>query len=132
MGHILANTTKDKAKVKLDYEKVRDFSRADEEWQKWINRTLCAFSGTGYKEVIIDREHANRHPEDNEIVFSRLSAATTDGIAYHLVQKFEDMEPGSTFVNGTMELPSKVKRQKTYVSNWRTLPFIQASKELIM
>jgi hypothetical protein len=94
MGNIMSNTVKDKAKVKLDSEKIRDFAGADDEWQKWKNRTLCAFSGTGYKEVITDKEYAHRHPDDNEIVFSRLSAATTDGIAYHLVQKFEDTRDG--------------------------------------
>ena len=73
MRNFIPYSAQDKAKVKLDSEKIRDFAGADE-WQKWKNRTLCAFSGTGYKEVIMDKEYAKGHPEDNEIVFSFVRA----------------------------------------------------------
>jgi hypothetical protein len=94
MGNLISSSGQEKVKVKLNSETIRDFAGTDDGWQKWKNRTLCAFSCTGYKEVTKNKEYARRHPDDNEIVFSRLSAATTDGIAYHLVQKFEDTRYG--------------------------------------
>lgn len=94
MGNKFTSSNSDKKKVKMTSTKVVDFSGADEDWHKWKNKTLCAFSGTGYSEVLKDREHADNNPEDNEIVFSQISSATTDGIAYHLVQKFEDARDG--------------------------------------
>jgi hypothetical protein len=93
MGNVM-NNNQDKKKVKMTSTKIVDFTGADEDWQKWKNKTLCAFSGTGYTEILHNKGHADKNNEDNEIVFSQLSSATTDGIAHHLVQKFEDTRDG--------------------------------------
>eukprot|EP00957_Ditylum_brightwellii_P059031 4477292-Ditylum_brightwellii.AAC.1 len=61
-----------------------------EEWQKWKNRTECTLDGSGYIRIVIDREYAQRLHNQNRVVFSQLSVATSGGTVFHLVKNFED------------------------------------------
>ena len=80
--------------MKLEAQKIKDFTGGHEEWQKWKSRTECAFSGSGYERVLEDQEYAIDHERLNKVVYSQLAAATVDGVAYHLVQQFETEKNG--------------------------------------
>jgi hypothetical protein len=76
--------------LKLEAQKIKDFSGGHEDWAKWKSRTQCAFSGSGYKRVLEDEVYAAMNDCLNKVVYSQLAAATVDGVAYHLVSKHEE------------------------------------------
>lgn len=80
--------------LKLEAQKIKDFSGNHEEWPKWKSRTECAFNGSGYEKIIESAEYATQHARMNKVVFSQLAAATVDGVAFHLVQEFELTKDG--------------------------------------
>ena len=80
--------------MKLEAQKIKDFTGGHEDWQKWKSRTECAFSGSGYERVLDDMEYAVANERLNKVVYSQLAAATVDGVAYHLVQQFETDKNG--------------------------------------
>ena len=80
--------------LKLEAQKIKDFSGNHDEWQKWKSRTECAFSGSGYERILDDINYAQKYPRLNKIVYSQLAAATVDGTAYHLVQQVEISKDG--------------------------------------
>ena len=80
--------------LKLEAQKVKDFSGNFSEWPKWKSWTECAFDGSGYELILSDAEYAARHERMNKIVYSQLSAATVDGNAHHLVKAYEDEKDG--------------------------------------
>jgi hypothetical protein len=80
--------------LKLKTQKIKDFGGAHDDWAKWKGRTECAFSGSGYERVLDDLGYATAHPRLNKVVYSQLASATVDGVAYHLVQKFETDKDG--------------------------------------
>jgi len=75
--------------LKLEAQKIKDFTGAHDDWAKWKSRTECAFSGSGYEQILEDRNFAMTHERLNKVVYSQLASATVDGVAYHLVQQFE-------------------------------------------
>ena len=81
--------------LKLEAQKVRDFSGNFSEWPKWKSRTECAFDGSGYEKILSDSDFAARHARMNKIVYSQLSAATVDGNAHHLVKAHDDEKDGN-------------------------------------
>ena len=94
----LDNVTRDPrglTTLKLEAQKIKEFSGAPEDWQKWKSRTECALRGTGYENILSDSIYAFRHPRMNMVVYSQISAATVDGIAYHLVRRFEPTTDGN-------------------------------------
>ena len=80
--------------LKLEAQKVKEFSGDFNEWQKWKSRTECAFDGSGYEQILADKDYAIKHKKMNKIVYSQLSAATVDGNAHHLVKAHEDIKDG--------------------------------------
>ena len=88
-----ASETRDSS-LKLEAQKVKDFSGDFGEWPKWKSRTKCAFAGSGYEKILSDPEYAVKHQQKNKIVFSQLSAATVDGNAHHLVKQHEEENDG--------------------------------------
>jgi len=103
MGTILSQTTQattiatthqGETNLKLEAQKIKDFTGGHEDWQKWKSRTECAFSGSGYERVLDDREFSNNNLRLNKVVYSQLAAATVDGVGYHLVQQFEEEKDG--------------------------------------
>ena len=80
--------------LKLEAQKIKDFSGNFAEWQKWKSRTECAFNGSGYSEILSDPDYAYANPRHNSIVYSQLAAATVDGNAHHLVKEFEATQDG--------------------------------------
>lgn len=80
--------------LKLESQKIVEFSGRFEEWQKWKNRTQCAFDGSGYESILLDRGFATQRMDMNRIVYSQLSVATSGGTAYHLVKQFESEKDG--------------------------------------
>ena len=89
-----SNEARGETNLKLEAQKIKDFTGGHEEWQKWKSRTECAFSGSGYERVLEDHEYAIDHERLNKVVYSQLAAATVDGVAYHLVQQFETEKNG--------------------------------------
>jgi hypothetical protein len=80
--------------LKLEAQKIKDFSGGHEDWAKWKSRTQCAFSGSGYERVLEDEVYAALNERLNKVVYSQLAAATVEGVAYHLVSKHEDTKNG--------------------------------------
>jgi hypothetical protein len=83
-----------KTNLKLEAQKIKDFSGGHEDWAKWKSRTQCAFSGSGYERVLEDEVYAAMNERLNKVVYSQLPAATVEGVAYHLMSKHEDMKNG--------------------------------------
>ena len=81
-------------RLKLEGQKITPFTGNMDEWPRWKTRTLCAFSGTGYEQVLEDHLFAVTHPALNKVVYSQLLLATVEGTAYHLVHKHEDDSNG--------------------------------------
>jgi hypothetical protein len=67
--------------LKLEAQKIKDFTRGQKDWPKWKSPTKCAFSGNGYERFLEDLEYATANERLNEVVYSQLAAATVEGIA---------------------------------------------------
>jgi hypothetical protein len=91
---IVTPSKEEASNLKLEAQKIKDFSGTSDDWQKWKNRTRCAFSGSGYEPILDNEEYARDHPRMNNIVYSQLAAATADGIAFHLVAEHETTSNG--------------------------------------
>jgi hypothetical protein len=87
-------TAKGATNLKLEAQKIKDFSGAHDDWAKWKSRTECAFSGSGYERILEDQSYATKQTRLNKVVYSQLASATVDGVAYHLVQQFEATKNG--------------------------------------
>jgi hypothetical protein len=83
-----------KTNLKLEAQKIKDFTGGNEDWAKWKSRTQCTFSGSGYERVLEDEVYAAMNKCLNKVVYSQLAAATVEGVAYHLVSKHEDTKNG--------------------------------------
>ena len=64
--------------LKLEAQKVKEFSGDFNEWQKWKSRTECAFDGSGYEQILADKNYAIKHKKINKIFCSQLSVATVE------------------------------------------------------
>jgi hypothetical protein len=40
--------------LKLEAQKIKDFTGGHKDWPKWKSQTKCAFSGSGYERVLED------------------------------------------------------------------------------
>ena len=80
--------------LKLESQKIVEFSGRMEDWQKWKNRTECALDGSGYEEILTDESYALSHPRESRIVYAQLSVATIGGTANHLIKKFDSTKNG--------------------------------------
>ena len=80
--------------LKLEAQKIKDFTGHPDDWQKWKSRTICAFSGSGYEQVLDSEDFSEDNTRYNKVVYSQLAAATVDGTAYHLIQEFEATRDG--------------------------------------
>ena len=80
--------------LKLEAQKVKEFTGDFNEWNKWKSRTECAFEGSGYELILSSRTYANENIRMNKIVYSQLSAATVDGNAHHLIKAHDTTKDG--------------------------------------
>eukprot|EP00957_Ditylum_brightwellii_P000324 25411-Ditylum_brightwellii.AAC.1 len=80
--------------LKLELQKIVEFSGRFEEWQKRKNRRQGAFDGPGYESILLDRAFATQRMNMDRIVYSQLSVATSGGTAYYLVKQFESENDG--------------------------------------
>jgi len=83
-----------RSNLKLEAQKIKEFSGSYDEWQRWKSRTECAFDGSGYENILVDPVFATNNPRMNRVVYSQLAVATVDGTAYHLVRQFEELKDG--------------------------------------
>jgi hypothetical protein len=90
--------------LKLESQRIVDFSGKVEDWQKWKNCTQCTFDGSGYERVLSDREYADRMRNQNRVVFSQLSVATPGGTAYHFVKQHDKNKDGHAAWHSLIEL----------------------------
>ena len=72
------------------------FNGSTAAWPRWKSRTQCAFDGSGYEDILTDREYAKRNPKRNKVVYSQLAVATVDGTAYHLIEKYQMTKDGNS------------------------------------
>jgi hypothetical protein len=94
-GTLLDGTcTRGDTNLKLEAQKIKDFGCAHDDWAKWKSRTECVFSGSGYKRVLEDSGCATLNIHLKKVVYLQLASATVNGVAYHLVQKFETTKDG--------------------------------------
>jgi hypothetical protein len=66
--------------LKLEAQKIKDFTGGHEDWAKWKSRTQCAFSESGYEMVLEDEVYAAMYECLNKVVYSQLAAATVEGV----------------------------------------------------
>ena len=72
--------------LKLEAQKIRDFSGLTMDWTKWENRTECAFDGSGYGKILTNPSYAKCHPMMNKIVYAQLSVATSEGTSQNIMK----------------------------------------------
>ena len=87
-------TDNNRSKLKLEAQKINEFSGAASDWPKWRNRTECALDGSGYEDVLGNRSYASENQEYNRVVYGQLSVATVDGTAHHLVKQYSKSKDG--------------------------------------
>ena len=75
--------------LKLEAQKVKEFTGHFDSWQKWKARTECAFYGSGYAMILADSEYSESNMQMNRVVFAHLFVATVDRTAHHLVKQHE-------------------------------------------
>lgn len=75
--------------LKLGAQKINNFTGNPDNWQKWKSRTICTFSGSGYKLILDSEEYSEDNPRYNKVVFSQLMVARVDETGYHLIQEIE-------------------------------------------
>jgi hypothetical protein len=95
--------TRGDTNLKLEAQKIKDFGGAHDDWAKWKSRMECAFSGSGYEQVLEDSGYATSNIRLNKVVYLQLASATVDGVAYHLVQKFETTKDGHAALKNICE-----------------------------
>jgi hypothetical protein len=81
--------------LKLEAQKVKEFTGHFDSWQKWKARTECAFDGSGYALILTDSEYSESNMQMNRVVFAQLFVATVDGTAHHLVKQHEKEKDGN-------------------------------------
>eukprot|EP00957_Ditylum_brightwellii_P063986 4854104-Ditylum_brightwellii.AAC.1 len=89
--------------LQLEFQRIVDVSGKVENWQKWKNRTQCAFDGSGYERILSNQEYADRMRNQNRMVFSQLSVATSGGISYHLMKQHGEDKEGYTAWHSLIE-----------------------------
>jgi hypothetical protein len=89
--------------LKLEAQKIKDFTGGHKDWPKWKSRTECAFSGSGFERTLEDFEYARANERLNKVMYSQLAAATVEGFAYHLVSKVEETKNGHTAWSNLVE-----------------------------
>eukprot|EP00957_Ditylum_brightwellii_P022812 1720930-Ditylum_brightwellii.AAC.1 len=70
--------------LKLESQRIADFSRKVEDWQKWKNGMQCEFDVSGCGRILSDRDYADRRRNKNRKFFSNVPLANPGKIAYHL------------------------------------------------
>eukprot|EP00957_Ditylum_brightwellii_P201219 15324633-Ditylum_brightwellii.AAC.1 len=67
MGNIIrrSNVMSGPSGLKLESQRIVDFSEKVKDWQKWKNCTQCTFDGSGYEKVLSNQEHADRMRNQN-------------------------------------------------------------------
>jgi hypothetical protein len=88
-------STRSQGSLKLEAQKVKEFTGHFDAWQKWKARTECAFDGSGYSSILTDSTYSERHMQMNRVVFAQLYVATVDGTAHHLVKQYEGTKDGN-------------------------------------
>ncbi len=88
-------TDNEVSNLTLEAAKITEFFGRIEEFQAWRIRTECAFDGSGFEKILVDKSFARENPRMNRIVFSQLSVATANGDAFHLVLKHNEEKDGN-------------------------------------
>jgi hypothetical protein len=89
--------------LKLEAQKIKDFTGGHKDWPKWKSQTKCAFSGSGCKKILKDLEYAMSNKRLNKAMYSQVAAATVEGVAFHLVSKVEETKNGHAAWRNLME-----------------------------
>jgi hypothetical protein len=99
MGTVFSNNTKVKhardMSLKLEAQKIKEFTGHFDIWQKWKSCTKCAFDGSGYEKVLLDWLHAETNTQMNRVVYAQLYVATVDGTAHHLIKQHDVNKDGN-------------------------------------
>jgi hypothetical protein len=121
--------------LKLEAQKIKDFTAGHKDWPKWKSRTKCAFSGSGYKRVLEDSEYAMANERLNKVVYSQLAAATVEGVAYHLISKVDATKDGHAawrnlveWYDGNMILNETAENLQNKLDNLRLNTGVSASE----
>jgi hypothetical protein len=118
--------------LKLEAQKIKDFTGGHEDWAKWKSRTKRAFSGSGYERVLEELDYAKANKRLNKIVYLQ---STVEGVAYHLVSKFEDIKDGHAawrnlvdWYDGDMILNETAENLQNKLDNLRLNTGVSASE----
>ena len=92
MAAILSNNNDKKFKLKAP--DITNFDGDDANWRKWKTNTKVVFIASGYASILTDQSYASSHPAENRIVYAKLSSATVEGTAHHVVAQFITQQDG--------------------------------------
>jgi hypothetical protein len=81
--------------LKLEAQKIKEFSGHFDGWQKWKSPKECAFDGSGYEKILSDNEFASLNEQMNRVVYAQLYVATLEGTAHHLVKQHKSTKDGN-------------------------------------
>ena len=54
--------------LKLEYKKIVEFMGEIDEWQRCKSKTVCAFYGSGYEQLLTDTTYADQNTHINWVV----------------------------------------------------------------
>ena len=80
--------------VKLQAQKMTDYNGSAIKWHSWKKRTRATMGTAGMLQILDSVDYAEKHEIDNQTIFHMLQAATVEGYAAHLVDKYEDTRDG--------------------------------------
>eukprot|EP00957_Ditylum_brightwellii_P172835 13157639-Ditylum_brightwellii.AAC.1 len=78
----------------MESQRIEEFSRNMEDWQKRNNGTWCAFDGSGCEKVLSDRKYTDQRGNQNRKVFPNVSCANSRKMTYHLERQHIDSKDG--------------------------------------
>jgi hypothetical protein len=110
MGQVLSNTAETvgtamgtamrshggNRSLKISAKGIPDFNGNQDSWTKWKAQAENTFIAGGYSDILEDGDFSELEENwtDNEVVYTLLAAATIDGVARHVVAKFDKEKDG--------------------------------------
>jgi len=85
-----------KRSLKISAKGIPDFNGNQDSWTKWKVQAENTFIAGGYSDILHGGGYseAEENWTDNEVVYTLLAAATIDGVARHVVAKFDQEKDG--------------------------------------
>ena len=74
--------------------KLTNFSGNIKDWMSWKRAALAKLGGFQYGQLLTSRAYADRNKQRNSMLFAILEDKTSDGLASHIIHRFEKTTDG--------------------------------------